>query len=250
MDTFNRRDNRLDQLRSIPFYFGRQDCATSPDGLSVRKFPDGHAGWTESFLWFQQNLALTKQETIALIGAHTLGKVRKQTSGFGTRKWVRQSFVLDNQYYADIIAKKWNPEEVNCGSRFGCKWEWHVKSNRNDKTVMLNSDMALWNDIEPFLNRRTGKVRCNWRTCPLNPSTKDITAIYARENQIWLNDFADAFELLITTGYATQDLLAIHIPPSTAYVIHNKISDYIIYNKNIYSVIPATIREITSRDRF
>lgn len=216
LDGYN--DNRLDFLPSIPFYFGRQDCLTSPDGNQIRTFPHGHAGWTDSFKWFKKFLGWTKREVIAALGAHTLGMTHERFSGFGSRKWVHHSFVLNNQYYMDIIAKKWDPQKVNCGSRFGCQWEWHTNYYKYDKTLMLNADMAIWNDIDPFLNRRTGEVTCNWKTCPLNPSTKDITMEYARENQIWLDDFAVIMERLLLTGYNRNELLGLHVPASVEYV--------------------------------
>eukprot|EP01083_Nonionella_stella_P174433 604680_1 len=215
--------NKHDILRSIPFYFGRRDCSTSPDGFRHREFPDGHAGWKETLNWFSTFLGISVEDTIALLGAHTLGRTHQEFSGFDTRPWVKQSFILDNQYYMDIIAKKWSPVEVNCRSPFGCKWEWHTKGNRqhSGNTLMLNSDMSMWNDIDPFLDRRTGEVTCDWRTCPLNPVTKDVTLNYARHNQLWLDDFADAFERMITTGYTRDELVAVHVPHSAEVIVGN-----------------------------
>ncbi len=83
---------------------------------------------------------------------------------------------------------------------------------------MLNSDMALIFEIEPFLNRDTGRVTCDWRDCPINEQTEDITRSYAQNNQQWINDFADAFELLILTGYRRSELLPVIVPRVTGYV--------------------------------
>eukprot|EP01084_Bolivina_argentea_P265791 450654_1 len=205
-----------DFLPAIPFYFGRRDCLTSPTGIQNRQFPDAHAGWQETINWFQIFLGMRPRTTVAILGAHTLGKTHERFSGFGTRPWVHRSFVLNNQYYQDIIDLKWSPVEVNCRSRSGCKWEWHTKSG--GKTLMLNPDMAIWFGIDRFLNRRTGEVTCDWRTCPLNPSAQDLTKSYARNNQLWLNDFADAFDFLVTSGYNRNQLLSVHVPPSTIVV--------------------------------
>ena len=83
---------------------------------------------------------------------------------------------------------------------------------------MLNSDMALIFEIEPFLNRNSGRVTCDWRDCPINEETEDITRSYAQNNQQWLDDFADAFELLILTGYRRSELLPVLVPRVTGYV--------------------------------
>ena len=113
-------DRSNDILPAIPYFFGRSDCITSPDGIKTRQFPDAHAGWRETINWFQRFLGFSARETIAITGAHTLGKTHQRFSGFETRPWVHRSFVLNNQYYQDIIAKKWTPVEVNCRSPFGC----------------------------------------------------------------------------------------------------------------------------------
>ena len=68
-----------------------------------------------------------------------------------------------------------------------CKWEWHpwMMHHNYGHFLMFNSDMSLWFDIDNHLNRFTGEVSCNWKTCPINHMTEDITLNYARNNQLW-----------------------------------------------------------------
>ena len=85
-------DNGNDNLRNIPFYIGRSDCSASPDAdinngqyrLPYKSFPDEKAGWEDNLAWFQTNFGFDTSETIAIIGAHTLGRLHPQFSGYGS----------------------------------------------------------------------------------------------------------------------------------------------------------------------
>lgn len=41
-----------------------------------------------------------------ILGAHTLGRARRNNSGFHD-KWVEGEFKFDNEFYVDIIEKSW-----------------------------------------------------------------------------------------------------------------------------------------------
>ena len=58
-------------------------------------------------------------------------------------------------------------------------------------------------------------------TCPINDDTNDITLNYARNNQLWLDDFANVFEKMITTGYNTDELISFHVPIDTFNINNN-----------------------------
>lgn len=197
-----------DRLPEIPYYFGRKDCYTSPYGKAHKSFPNALRGWDESYGWFRDNFNLNQQETIALFGAHTLGKTHKHYSGFGTKTWVKDSWILNNYYYASLVYEPWWQEICNCDCEFGCKYEWHEQSGEH---MMLNSDMCLMYDIHPD---PAGKINCDSRTCPLQDGyIKDVTLSYARNNGLWLQDFAYSWERMITAGYDRHDLQVYHVPP-------------------------------------
>merc|ERR1712150_30078 len=80
-------------------------------------------GDTEDVLdFFDDEFGFTDQETVALLGAHTIGAASRTNSGFdGPRGWVDNNEVLDNDYYREIVggggdlfdAPNWDQEEVN-----------------------------------------------------------------------------------------------------------------------------------------
>lgn len=57
------------------FRFGREDCATSPQGASNDVLPSASSlGTTEVFDFFDEKFGFNEDETVALMGAHTLGR--------------------------------------------------------------------------------------------------------------------------------------------------------------------------------
>jgi len=199
-----------DKLPLIPYYFGRKDCDSSPDGKEDKFFPIPIFSWSDNEEWFKENLNMDSQETIALLGAHTLGLAKKFNLGYGTKKWVKDSFVLNNAYYYDLVYNEWKQNEVNCDSEFGCRFEWHD----SNQYLMFNSDICLFWDIKP---NDKGFVECDTNECDQqNDYIKDITYSYAKNNQLWLNDFAQVWEMLILTGWNKNELYKYEVPLSSS----------------------------------
>lgn len=58
----------------------------------------------ELFHFFNSEFGFSVQETVALMGAHTLGVLSRTNSGFnGTNGWVRDNLLLDNDYYHELV---------------------------------------------------------------------------------------------------------------------------------------------------
>lgn len=56
------------------------------------------------FHFFAQEFSFTVQETVALMGAHTLGSLERTNTGFpGPNGWVRDNLKLDNDYYKELV---------------------------------------------------------------------------------------------------------------------------------------------------
>lgn len=69
---------------SFPFeWYGRVDC-NSIDGKSSdtsQTLPSPNLTTHQLFQFFSENFGLTTRETVALMGAHTIGQLSKQNSG-------------------------------------------------------------------------------------------------------------------------------------------------------------------------
>ena len=69
------------------FQWGRQDCDTAPYSVTDVGFPAATLGYDGVTTFFADNFGFSVNETTALMGAHTLGRVDIFNSGFhGT--WV------------------------------------------------------------------------------------------------------------------------------------------------------------------
>ncbi len=56
------------------------------------------------FHFFNSEFGFNVRETVALMGAHTLGVLNRTNSGFnGTNGWVRDHLLLDNDYYHELV---------------------------------------------------------------------------------------------------------------------------------------------------
>lgn len=91
---------------SIPFHYGRIDAQTC-DGGAFR-LPGGQLGIDEFQRVFVFQMGLTLHDAITLLGAHTLGHVHPQFSGYGrvtnlnnitANSWDPTPYAFDNQYY-------------------------------------------------------------------------------------------------------------------------------------------------------
>ena len=102
--------------------FGRKDCSTVPHEDSQNNFLNVVGNIDDTLSYFAKEFGFSTRETVALLGAHTLGRVRIETSGFEGR-WVRNTLangvnpasVLDNEYYKEIL-RPW--VQVNVTSPF------------------------------------------------------------------------------------------------------------------------------------
>lgn len=69
---------------------GRKDCSTVPDEDSKNNFPSAMGNVDQTLCYFTREFGFNTRESVALLGAHTLGRARMETSGFEGR-WVQTS---------------------------------------------------------------------------------------------------------------------------------------------------------------
>ena len=146
--------------------FGRNDCATSPNEAAGVDpgFPSATADFEEAHTFFTNQFGFTdRQESVALLGAHTLGRARTDNSGFEGR-WVkaksngvRNTDVLDNEYYLQLRGN-WSQMEVAESGKF--QWQ-RPESDPNvkaDSRKATQPNMFMNVDIGMVFKVRTLKV--------------------------------------------------------------------------------------------
>ena len=166
---------------------GRVDCSTSPRSSAVHNFTSGHAASEALFAFFRREFDLDARQSVALMGAHTLGRATAQNSGFNG-PWVANQNSLDNIYYRDLVNRGWvqrpsGPDNV----------QWQRTGRGGPRTIMLNVDVALFKDIQPDAS---GRVSCGFNQCE-DAATADLVRMYSNQNDLWQQDFSAALQLVV-----------------------------------------------------
>mmetsp|Transcript_103571 Transcript_103571/g.194981 ORF Transcript_103571/g.194981 Transcript_103571/m.194981 type:complete len:737 (+) Transcript_103571:92-2302(+) len=96
--------------RPIVFMTGRRDCVTDmTEGYMTSKaeiHPDGQGDGRATAEFFNKEFGFTGRETVAIMGAHTMGRVHYQNSLF-RYVWVKNGgMMFNNQYYRNLVGKK------------------------------------------------------------------------------------------------------------------------------------------------
>jgi len=205
------------------FKVGRHDCsATGDETQSEEPLPGNNMqNVAEIHQFFEGAFGLTLRESVAIMGAHSLGRMRTVNSGY-EGAWVRGAEdpnILDNKYYDEVVNAPWflkvMPTDAN-------KHQWQINppslgvgnsATARAGTALLNSDAAL--AVNLFLNKETGAFQTGTECvmCPPNRRNprganglpccnedtvgRPICVEYINSNGQWMRDFEDAFYKMI-----------------------------------------------------
>jgi hypothetical protein len=166
-------------------FIGRKNCEIrtfnrcfAEDGVTEREcspklgpfhhLPLADITTADLFHFFNKEFGFNDKETVAIMGAHTLGALHEEFSGIdGENGWVRDNLLLDNDYYVEIVGGEsidddleniiensppWLRvmEENEEGSGFPDKpvWEAFPRSledpDQVERLVMLNADVSVF----------------------------------------------------------------------------------------------------------
>nr|QKY15243.1 cytochrome C peroxidase (CCPR1) [Polytomella parva] len=152
---------------TIPWRSGRKDAPDgtycTPDG----RLPDASLGAAHIQDVFGR-MGFNDRETVALIGAHTIGRCHPDRSGF-VNPWTNAPTTFSNLFFQDLTTRKWQ------------KKKWNGPLQYEDQTkelMMLPTDMALL-----------------W-----TKRYKNIVNEYAKDQDAFFNDFSGAFSKLLELG--------------------------------------------------
>jgi len=152
----------------IPWRPGRVDApdqkACPPDG----RLPDASKGANHVRDVFYR-MGFNDQEIVALIGAHVLGRMHPNRSGFDG-PWTRSPTTFSNDFYVQLKENKWVKKKWNGPEQF-------VNQDGGD-IAMAPADMSFLSD----------------------PKFKKYVDLYADNEQKFFDDFAKAFSKLLELG--------------------------------------------------
>ena len=168
---------------------------------------------TEDVLdFFTDNFGFSDQQTVALMGAHTVGVASRSNSGFnGPAGWTTHNNVLDNGYYKQITASSgdlvdnapnWRQKLIsNTGMQD--RFQWERETNSGPDLIMLNSDISLVRTFSNNLDRFTGKVFCEFKNDNACNTARTLSqvALYSQNNDLWLTDFKSVLQKMLVNGY-------------------------------------------------
>jgi catalase (peroxidase I) len=194
---------------------GNQASCTQFSGPN-RELCHGTSGTTTILDFFEREFNFNAQQVAAIMGAHSLGAMRRVNLGFNSPSgWDMTNARLDNGYYFELLgtddpiesAPDWTQVEQNNQNLQGIpnRMQWEVSVDET-KLVMLNSDVALVREIDENINMQMdGRVDCTFKgpnACPTAPATMGHMIRYRNSGERFLTDFRDALQLMIDNGYS------------------------------------------------
>eukprot|EP01063_Lacrimia_lanifica_P012945 TRINITY_DN1963_c0_g1_i1.p1 TRINITY_DN1963_c0_g1~~TRINITY_DN1963_c0_g1_i1.p1 ORF type:complete len:854 (+),score=199.95 TRINITY_DN1963_c0_g1_i1:51-2612(+) len=109
--------------RPIAFKTGRADCVTLDGGYNTEKperHADPHTNGAGTAAFFQRDFAFNGREMVAILGAHTMGRLHQDTTML-PYVWIKsggQQF--NNQYYRNLVGRPAWYFRHNAGTKDGC----------------------------------------------------------------------------------------------------------------------------------
>jgi len=160
----------------IPFRLGRSDAppeTAEPDD----RLPGADAG-DKDFAKEKKTLnhmrdvfkrmGFNDREMVALIGAHAVGRCYTDRSGY-SGPWTRAEWTFSNEFYRELLETKWTQKKWNGPRQY---------EDPSGDLMMLPTDMM-----------------CLWE-----PELRKYVEMYAKDEDLWFQDFSKAFVKLTENG--------------------------------------------------
>merc|ERR1712086_368293 len=213
---------------SVGFKYGRTDhTCVDCDVTGASRLPDESKSTDHVEDVFVTRMGFSKKETVALMGAHSMGKMEPLNTGYAG-KWDRTFAQMDNIYFEQILDRPWFRFDVDESTKFGgqapypdyvheaTKHEWRVANEptaddfQDDTNKLLNTDMCLaWaiGDGDDVNDETCSTRKCDETACEANDrggtcatqdnSWRQHVVTYANDNTQFLQDFAAAWQKLV-----------------------------------------------------
>lgn len=156
----------------IPWQGGRTDFVDDSKLPPRGRLPDAAQG-ADHLRWIFYRMGFNDREIVALSGAHSLGRCHIDRSGF-EGQWVNNPTRFSNQYYRLLLSRQWKTKTLPNG----VKQFFHYDEDSETELMMLPSDMALLAD----------------------KTFKQYVELYAKDRDVFLEDFKAVFAKLIELG--------------------------------------------------
>ena len=115
-----------------------------------------------------KRMGFDDRETVALLGAHCLGRCHADRSGF-VGPWTRSPTTFSNEYFRELVERKWAVKQWDGPRQF---------QDETGELMMLVADLALLQD----------------------PIYSKYVLLYKNSEEVFFKDFAAAWKKLIELG--------------------------------------------------
>jgi catalase (peroxidase I) len=156
----------------IPFRWGRTDAKSGTECPPDGRLPDAHQGPAHVREVFSR-MGMSDRETVALLGAHTLGHCHPDRSGY-VGPWTHDPLGFDNDFFTQLLDNEWIVNTKVPKLQF--------LDSKTRSLMMLPADMALI----------------------LDPEYKKLVLKYAKDQEAFYKDFASAYQKLLELGVADK----------------------------------------------
>ena len=154
--------------------------------------------------FFESEFNFNPQQVTALMGAHSVGKMSRENSGFSGR-WDLSHTTFDGGYWIELIGQppEYFLEEVVNNDLPGIpnRIQWKGVINADSQVTMLHSDIALVRNLDDMHN---GATNCEFNgpnACSQDTPFMPHAQRYNQDNRSWLLDFRNVFTILIDHGH-------------------------------------------------
>ena len=188
-DDGNLVESRPEGITFPMTHIGRKDCEGADHrgiGGPEVDMPSNDLSTHELLEFFSDEFSFDADETVAIMGAHSVAVAHRENVGFGNlgveQGWVclADEYILDNRFYDMLVgdegdevntAPNWELEFVNNTEIEGDipnRYQWANKDKcEEERPIMTNADMALVRDFSDYIstdeNGTTGKVNCTFK---------------------------------------------------------------------------------------
>jgi len=171
----------------------RTDCDAMPEVGTVG-FPSAH---DSPFEYMNTHFGFTPRQTVAIMGAHNIGRAQAGNSGF-EGFWVPNPLTLDNEFFDRISDNPWEQEDSNVGGNTLFFWE---QNRQGDDLLALNSDMFL---VRNFPMLATGEAQMNncqnnFNNCP-DADTLDDVEDFRDNNALFQTTFRTVYAQMMRSA--------------------------------------------------
>ena len=170
------------------FFAGRQDCSGTPYTDADLAFPNPTMDAADVFDFFNTWFRFSKRQTVALMGAHTLGSAMRENSGYAGQWIDGEAREFDNRFYtimtdSDVTWTNIDLVKAPFSKNPDRKWQWQgTWADGTSAGMMLNTDFEMRFDLA--LNETTAQSGCQVNADCEDAETASIASEYANVSKV------------------------------------------------------------------